>query len=984
MENKLLQRGTILLLFLMGAAMSLLHPLSAQNPMGVLVKGLVKDVEGEPIIGATVQVKEGTAATITSLDGTFQLNMSPNGKLVISYIGYSTAEVSLDGKRELVIVLKEDSKLLDEVVVVGYGTLEKKQVTSSITSVSGKDLIQGVGGSSIANALQGKVPGLVISGSGSPNSGNTLQLRGVSSVKSGKTPLIVIDGMPSGDIRSVIQEDILSIDVLKDASAGAIYGTRAAAGVILITTKQAKESDGKTRVNYTGEFTRKQATHKPDMLSAKEYLAHGRGTDYGSSVSWWDELINKNNFSQKHIINTTAGNKSSQIYTSFMYSTDEGIAVEDTRKDYAGRVNANFKLLDGWLEVKTITDYRQALRNNNAPNFRQAMRNNPTRSPYDPDNETGYNIWLGDTDDYNVLADSKTFTYEGLDKWFKPGAIFKLNVLPVPGLSYQQTVGYENRQWELHTYQSKWNRNEQEQNRNGSAYLEFSKTEILSTEGYASYVGDFGKHGLNAVGGYSYYEKNNESFNMKNYDFTSDLIGVWDIGEGSYLADGKASMGSNKGITERLLAFFARANYSYDDKYMLMATLRREGSSKFAKNNRWGNFWSVSGGWNLAKENFMEEIGWVDNLKLRVGYGVTGNNNFSSNLAATMYGKDHAWMMPDGSWSYSYGKTKIINKDLKWEEKTEWNLGLDYSFLNNRIYGKVDLYRRKVNDMLYEIVVPTPPYIKNKMYKNIGNLENKGWEFEIGADVVRSGNWKYSTTLNLSHNKTKILNLDGNDTYFEEAGFPSPGNPGNAIRIKDGVTLGSFYIWKFAGFDDEGKFMVYNKDGEVISADKKTAEDKRYVGNYMPKVIMAWNHNLSYKNWDMTVNMRSWIDFDIYNQMDMYFGLKSEKGFNVLKKAYGKYDHITDGKQLCDYFLQDGTFLKIDAINIGYNMDLKKYWKSLEKARFYLTMTNVATFTRYKGLNPEVDITGFDAGIERVSGAYPQSRNYTLGIQISF
>jgi len=972
----------------------LFSTLLARGQDSTLIRGTVLDDQGNPLDGVTVsaQRKGGTASqtTLTNKQGLFILKGLKAGDVYdvqFSRVGYEPYQeknftVRSGEQNSMLIRLMMTTDELDEVVVVGYGSMDRKQVTSSITKVSGKDLPMGVGGSSIGTALQGKVGGLIISGSASPNSGNTFQLRGVASVNAGQTPLVVIDGMPGGDIRSVMQEDIESISVLKDASAGAIYGTRAAAGVILITTKQGRK-DG-TSFTYTSETSLKQVSRRPEVLTADEYRAYNQGEDYGASTDWFDELLVDNPISQKHLINIQGGSEKAQLYATLMYNNNKGVAVDDERKDYAGRINSNFNLLDGWLSIASHVDYRQARRNNNIPNFQQALRNNPTRSPYDANSETGYNVWLNESLDYNVLADSKLYDYDGLDKWFKPDVTVKLNILPVPGLSVSQTFGYENRQWELHEYQSKYHRSELEAGRKGMAHLAFSKTENFSSEGYVTYDRSFGKHAINAVGGYSYFEYNGENFGVTNYNFSNDAIGVWNISEGSYLSDGDAEMSSNKSITERLFSLYARANYAYDDTYLLTATIRHEGSSKFAINSRWGNFWSLSGGWRISRETFMQDISWINDLKLRLAYGVTGNNNFGADYAATMYGSDQYWLLPDGTWAYSYGKTKNINNDLKWEEKHEWNIGLDFSLFNNRLTGHFDAYRRKVSGLIYNVQVPQPPYTEQKMYQNIGNLENKGWELELGGTVVQKKDWNYHTSINLSNNKSKILTLWGNQTYYDYADFPAPGSPGTAIRIEEGTDVGSFFLWKSAGFDDAGEFLLYNKDGEVIPASEKIPADKQHLGNYMPKLIIAWNHQLAYKNWDLMVNMRSWIDFDVYNTINMYFGLKSAEKLNVLKTAYTKYDHITGEKQLSDYFLEDGTFLKIDAVSLGYTLPLKKYVKAFNNLRIYGTVANLATITGYSGLNPEVNITGFEGGIEWFSGLYPPTRTYTLGVQLSF
>ena len=925
------------------------------DQVGKTVTIMVQDEMG-PVAGANVVVKGTTNGNISDMDGKVVLQNVPNNStLVISFIGYTTQEVKVSNQATIHVKLVEDAKALEEVVVIGYGSLDKKQVTSAITSLKADDLMVGVSGADISASLQGKIGGLVMNNLGSANSGTTFQLRGMTSINSGKAPLIVIDGFPGGDIRSLTQDDIKSIDVLKDASAGAIYGTRAAAGVILITTKSGSDTNGKVRLTYSNEFTKKQNYNAPEMLSGREYAEHNIGTDYGSDTNWWDELINKGNFSQKHHLALEMGTEKAQVYTSFFYEKNQGIALQDERQDYGGRVNASFKLFDDWLEVRPAVDYRQAARNNHYPNFQQAMRNNPTRSPYDPDSETGYNVWINESLDYNVVADAMLEDYYGLDKWFKPEVNLKLNIKPIPGLNYQQVVGYENRQWELHQYWPSTHRSEIDNSRKGHAHLAFSKTENLTSEGYFSYVKDFkGGHNLNATAGYSYFEVNGENFGMDNYNFSVDGIKYWDIGQGSYLTDGKAGMSSGKSVTERLFSFFARANYSYQDKYMLSASIRHEGSSKFAADNRWANFWSATAGWRISNEEFMKDFDWLDDLKIRFGYGVTGNNDFSATYMANMLGSDTNWMMPNGTWAYSYGKSQNVNPNLGWEEKKEWNLGVDYSFFEGRLYGKFDYYRREVDNLLFSVKVPQPPYTQGSQMQNIGSMESKGWEFEVGGDIIRTKDFTWSSSMNLSHNTGKILTLEGDNSYHNGNGFVAPGTPGDAARMEAGSTIGSFYMWKFAGFDDEGSFLLYNKDGEVIPAAQKTENDKQYIGNYTPKLIIGWSHTLTYKNFDLGINLRSWIDFDVYNTINMYYGIQGQGNLNVLKDAYGKFNHIKGEKQICDYFLEDGTFLKIDAITLGYTLPMKKYTNNLiDRIRIYGTVGNVCTITGYSGMNPE-------------------------------
>ena len=958
------------------------------NQKGRTITVTVLDEHGE-LIGANVIVKVTTIGNVTDMNGMVTLHDVPaNAVLEVSYIGYRSQEVQVKNQTQIRVVLAEDTKALKEIVVVGYGTMEKKQVTSAITSLKSEDMMVGVSGADISSALQGKIGGLVMNNLGSANSSTTFQLRGMTSINAGRSPLIVIDGFPGGDIRSLTQDDIKSIDILKDGSAGAIYGTRAASGVILITTKSGSNTEGKVKLTYSNEFSKKQSYNAPELLSGREFASHNISTDYGSDVDWWDELINHGNFSQKHHLALEMGTEKAQLYTSFFYEKNEGIALQDDRQDYGGRLNATFKLFDDWFEVRPAVDYRQAARNNHFPNFQQALRNNPTRSPYDPKSATGYNVWVNESLDYNVVADAMLEDWYGLDKWFKPEVNMKLNIKPIEGLSYQQVLGYENRQREQHIYYPRTHRTSIEESRNGDAYLGFSKTENLTSEGYFSYLKEFkGGHNLNATAGYSYFESNGESFNMQNYNFSVDGIKYWNIGEGSYLSDGKASMSSSKNISEKLFSLFARVNYSYQDKYMASASIRHEGSSKFAANNRWANFWSATAGWRISNEDFMKDIEWIEDLKVRFGYGVTGNNDFSSSYMANMLGSDTNWMLPDGTWAYSYGKSQNVNPNLGWEEKKEWDLGVDYSLFDGRLYGKFDYYRRKIDNLLYSVKVPQPPYTQGSQYQNIGSMESKGWEFEVGGNIIQTKDFTWSTNLNFSHNSGKILTLWGNNTYYNGNGFVAPGSPGDAARMEEGSTIGSFYLWKFAGFDDEGNFLLYNKEGEVIPAAKKTENDKQYMGNYTPKLIVGWSHTFTYKNFDLGINMRSWIDFDVYNTLNMYFGIQGQSNMNVLKTAYTKFNHIKGEKQICDYYLEDGTFLKIDAITLGYTLPMKKYTRNLvDRIRIYGTVGNVCTITGYSGMNPEVNITGWDKGTEKFwdGNLYPVVRTWTLGMQFNF
>ena len=960
----------------------------AGNP--VTVKGVITDSSGEPLVGATIAVPGTTTGTTADIDGKFTLKVEDDQTIQVTSVGFQTVKLKIGKNREFNIVMKDDMQTLKDVVVVGYGTMEKKRVTSSITSIKGDNLVTGLGGSTIATALQGKVTGLTISGSSSPNSSNGYQLRGVASVNAGHGPLVVIDGVPGGDLRMINQEDVASIDVLKDASAGAIYGTRAAGGVILVTTKHAQE--GKVKATYTTELSTETIRKSLDILSSRDYLEYGLGQDYGYDTDWYKQLVNENQLSQRHVLSVSGGSKALQVYTSLVYQDLKGIVIGDGRKDYSGRMNAKYKMFDGKVELTVNAQYREANRDTRmgSSSAQQAITLNPTIPVMNPNDPRQYNvntIGVGGTT-WNPVADIKLKDYKGIDKWLQADATLKINLME--GLSVQSTFGVDNRQWQEYSYYHQNHLSMITANKRGRAYHDFSKTENRNVEAYASYMRDFNNlHRVDAVMGWSFYQTGGESFDMTNGNFTVDGIGGWDMSAGTDLSDGLASMNSYKKPRERLMSFFARGNYSYDDKYMATLSFRREGSSRFGANHRWGNFWAISGGWRISKEKFMKDITWINDLKLRAGYGVTGNNDFGSGYTVRTYKSNDMWPTY-GIWQPGYGSTRNINPDLKWEEKKEFDVGIDFSILHNRISGKFDYYVRKVDDMLFEVPAPQPPMVFSTIMKNAGTLTNRGWEFEITGQIIKSRHLNYRSTLRLSHNTSKIDNLGDTNSYLYGGAFPQ--SMGYATKLVNGSKVGQFWLFKYAGLDSNGKWLIYDKDNNVVPVSSGTASNltdanKHYVGNAIPKLILSMDHSLSYRNFDLGLSLRSWIGYDVFSQLNLYHGLKSSSQDNLLKIAFTDNKNINDTRILTDYFLNNATFLKIDALTLGYTLDTSKWQKYLSTARVYLTVRDLARFTKYPGYNPEVNINGLEPGFEYIrstSSMYPQTIHWTLGVQLSF
>lgn len=944
------------------------------------ITGSVKDSKGEALSGATITLKGSRIKTQTDVNGNFELSDVPAGStLTVTMIGFLNQDVPVTGN-SVNVVLSEDAQGLDEVVVVGYGSLDKKELTSAVTTIKPKDFVPGT--VSPLLSMQGKVAGLnVSSNNGSdPNSSVSVQLRGVNSVNASQGPLVVIDGVPGGDVNSVAKEDIESISVLRDASAAAIYGTRASGGVILITTK--RPQIGKPTVNFTSEYFMETVRKRPQVLSPEKFVEVGLGDDLGHRTDWYDEVTNKNPFSHRQVLNVSGGSEDANVYATFVKRDAKGIALGSKRGEIGGRVNTNFRFFDGFAELSTNASYNQVdadFTNNDI--FNMAMVLNPTETPYNANDLTGYNVLVGGYDYWNPVAEVMLRDDRRQYRYLLANSTLKLNLTDY--LSTSATVGIKSNSEHGSFFRSAQHRLSRQDGIDGYASQAFQRNLDRVFEWTVNYTRRWEEHSVNAVGGYSYQDFNGRGFDMNNSDFPVDGIKENDMGTGSFLPDGRAGMGSWRNPWVKLAAFFGRVNYSYLDRYIVTATARYEGSSKFAPENRWGFFPGLSLGWRMSQEPFMKDVTFIDDLKFRAGYGETGNEGFGAEVSTRMYSAD-TWFLQNGQWFRTYGVKHNQNPGIKWEVKKEYNLGMDFTILNNKLSGRFDIYKRKIDDLIYDISVSQPPAIHDKTTMNVGSMENNGFEFELNYNAVQKENFSYRTSVVASHNTSKLNSLWGSQTFSDRKGFPAPGSPGSAVRLYPGEEIGRFFLWQFAGFTDDGYWMLYDKDGNAFDVrDKnKTVGDKKFVGQAIPTIQLSWNNEFTYKNWDANIYMRSWIGHDVFNMINMYYSLPNVKGQNVLDEAYEKHKDIKGEKELSDYWLEKGTFLKVDAINIGYtfNREMIKPFKSL---RVYATGRDLFVFTKYSGLDPEVNINGLDPGFEE-RNVYPKTRTFMMGLQLNF
>lgn len=960
------------------------------------ISGKVVDSKGESIIGANIMEKGTSNGTITDFDGNFSLNVSAKSVLQISYIGYKTQEIPVSQlKAGAVITLKEDTEVMDEVVVIGYGTQRKGDVTSAIASVKAEDFTVGKVGDA-ADLIKGKVAGLSIAkGSGDPNATSAIRLRGVISVNGSTTPLILIDGV-EGDLSTVAPENIEAINVLKDASAAAIYGTRGANGVILITTKTGKR-EAHTTASYSGYVSASQFGKKLDFMTAEDVRAGKTNfTDKGYDTDWLD-AISRTGFTHNHNFNISGGTKQTTYSADFTYRKEDGVIMNTYAEDIRMRFDVSHWMLNDMLKVNL--NMVKKWHKNSATNatatdqsniYRQAIARNPTAPIYNEDGS--YNEDFGVNYYYNPVGMLEerlgNYTYEETraagNITFEPIKGWQTNLMLATSRFGAHDKGYNTSDY-YGNQLNQWT---------GYAYHTNSESFQNNLELTSKYDLNVGKHRMNAMVGYSYQYYKYEQNYANNYNFPTDFFQWNNLGIGQALKEGKAGMGSSAS-ENTLIGFFARVSYAYDNRYNLLVSVRREGSSKFGDNNKWGTFPSASLGWTISNEEFMKGITWLNNLKLRAGFGITGVIPNDPYISLTKYAYGSSYYYSDGKWLPGLSVSSNPNPDLRWEKSTEFNVGLDWSVLDNRLGGSIDVYNKKTTDLLFLYTVPTPPNLFNSTLANAGSVRNQGIEVAVNAVPVRTKDFEWKTVVTVSANKNKLLSLS-NDMY-ESNSFMDTGGLGEPInitthRMEEGRALGEFYGLKSVGVSENGLFLIEKPDGEVVefSNDQlKNDEYRQYLGSGLPKVYLGWTNNLSYKNWDLSMQFTSQLGFKILNEPRAFYENNSI-AYNRLKSVEeapygGQYTLSSSQPQtFVSYYLEDGDFLKLTNLTIGYTFPIKKNNKYIKRVRAYLSGDNLFCITGYSGLDPELsNWYPTSAGID-ARDKYPSIRSFTFGLNLTF
>jgi TonB-linked SusC/RagA family outer membrane protein len=957
-----------------------------------VVTGKVIDAEGLPLPGATILEKGTSNGTVSDVDGNFNIELqSSDPVLSVSFIGFTSKEITVNGQNNIVFELIEDAAQLSEVVVIGYGTTTKKEVTGAVASVDSEEFNKG----DVVNPLslvRGKVPGLTVTNSngGDPNGGVQVRLRGLNSLSGGQSPLIIVDGVIwTNSIELINPNEIESIDILKDGAAAAIYGTRATNGVILITTKKGVPGE-KVAFEFSTFSSVQVASEDNRYLTAEEY----RNTiqefypelevalDGGENTNAFN-AVTRSPISQYYSMSASGGSENLSFRSNIYVKDNQGLVRNSGATIITPSLSLNQKAFDNKLNLNYKLTYSNINRNRSANDgaVSAAVARNPTLPLFNPDDVVNGGYFTeGGTAPNNPVAVINERTQDDVDNFITGD--FNGSFEIIPGLKLRARFSYNSRFSNTGIYRTRFFPN---LGSDGEATVSTSSNKNILFEPDMLYEVDFGRHSITALAGYSFFENTNEGFSFTNFNFDVDDFSYNNIGSGLALLEGLATAGSFKN-DNRLIGFYGRVSYNYNEKYLLSGSMRYEGSSRFGRNNKWALFPAISAGWRINKEDFADGLTWLNELKLRAGYGVTGNQDIPNYLSLERLGVGGRPFYYNGELVNAFQPTSNPNPDLKWERKGEFNIGLDFSVIDNRIFGNLELYQRNITDLLWFYNVPVPPNVFDNIYANVGELENKGIEAMVSVEIIRGEEFNWITSLNYSRNTNKLIKFsDPSRGYELESLETTPAAGTWSQLILEGQPIGNWVAPVRIGIDDEGNAIYedVNGDGEVNTG---TAEDRRIVGNQYPDFSFGWNNTLKYKNFDLNIFLRGSFGQDALNYERLFRENWTPflSGTNILRSHLDNPSY-TGIQQYDSRHVEDASYIKLDNLTLGYNLTLGKN-RSL---RFYLTGQNLFIITDYSGPDPEFAIPENFNTQTGASGNgnltyYPYARSYVAGLNFNF
>lgn len=981
----------------------------------ITVRGRVTDAaDGEALIGVSIKIKGTTQGTSTDADGAFTISAPSNGTLVISYIGYENQETAINNQTVLNVKLKTSAESLEEVVVVGYGTQRKSDITGSVARVKGEDIAsQPV--LSATQAIQGKVAGVQIISSGDPNSLPTVRVRGTGTMKGGANPLYVVDGIITEDIRNINNADIVSMDILKDASATAIYGMRAANGVLLITTKKGKT--GKMTIAYDANAGVKEASHLVNMAGANQYagylneanIYYGSGDELitaaqlqsGVNTDWYDAILKKG-FQQNHNLSLSGGTDKVTYFMSAGYLSDEGIIETNNFNRFTLRSNNEYNIAK-WLKLSSLLSYSRF--NNRAVDlgaFNVAYR----AAPYIPAKADGkYGNTSLSNNVGNPLLSLEKVNNSGLGN--RVQGSFAFDVKPVSWLSLRSSFGADLDFYRNTNYGYQFDNvgpNSVFITDGGNQLRDKSDLTVTSNnatkwvwDNTATFSKTFDKHSLNFLVGITAEEYKFNSLDGKRVNVPADKD-QWYLGAGSTTG----ATNNNTGDKWARNSYISRLNYSYDNRYLLTATFRADGTSRFPKENRWGYFPSVGLGWNIAEEDFMKGQQTFTTLKLRGSWGKVGNDQINTNVYFPIAAINLPYFYNGEEYS-GIAFDQLPDKNVKWETTEEFDMGLDFGFFNNRLSGEFDYYKKTTTDALIDIRIPAILGDADALYTtNAASFTNKGAEFVLNWTDKINKDWSYNIGGNIAYNKNRITGLNGGQALLDgNVG----GNQGNVTKSDNGQAIGSFFIYEADG--------IFQNDAEIAASAQKDAKpgdlrykdlggpqgvpdgvineyDRTFAGSYQPKYTFGINGSVTYKAFDLNFSTFGTSGGKIYNgkkaaRTDQRDNLEADVVNNRWTPDRPNTDvpRATLGQlPASTYFLEKGDFFRINNLTVGYtlpNAVLSRF--KIEKFRIYIAAQNLATITGYSGFTPELtSASPLNAGIE--SSIYPTTRTFSFGVNI--
>ncbi len=995
-------------------ALLLMNPFFLAAQGGNVVKGKVSDDKGQPAAGITVSVKGTKRITATAANGTFSIEAKEGDVLVFSGVSFETKEVPVTSENFYDVTLTVSASTLGDVVVVGYGRNTKRNLSSSITTLKPEELNRGAI-SDVGQLLQGKVAGLNITASGDPNKSAAVILRGVGTINSPGGPYYVIDGVPGADISTVAPDDIISIDVLKDASATAIYGNRASSGVIMITTRKGKK--GAVQTTYNGYVGIEKVSNKLDLMNAAQlraYLAANSSAfspndDKGADTDWQAAIEKESAISHNHNLSFSGGGEHNTYSASINYLDKEGILI----RSHLRRLITRLSLEQSALNDKVKFGLNVANSNSNA-NYvplqnivlLQAAKHLPVSPVKNADgtyfenlNTTGYFNPVAIVN--NALDDTKYNTLTGN---------FTTEVKLPFGFTYNANLAYQ-RTTSLHgefysSYYGQYPTSNFYNNpdpgigiahtlignlfgKNGSAFRSSYQNTIKTIESYLTWNRKFASHAINAVLGYSWQETTyGEGFQTSSTNFPTDNLGYSNLVLGNPYAVSSYRINFGSDLTYgqiKMISDFVRVNYSFKDKYLLQASLRRDGSSVFGENNQWGYFPSASIGWRISNESFMADQRIFDDLKLRGSYGVAGNSNgIGAYTAKLVYGITGTYYN-NGVQENAYGPLQGSNPDLKWEKTSTTNIGLDFVVLKGKLSGSVDWYDKKTSDMLFNYAVPASLVPGGRIWANGGGISNKGIELILTATPVNNKTINWTTSMNLAHNKNEITSLQGPYSNTDSIRYSDPEGPGQTGAtlqlLKVGKPVGQFFSLVYAGKDANGNSQFLKKDGTLTTA-PSIGTDYHYVGDAQPEWMVGWSNTLKYKNFDLNFFFRGVFGNQLFNATRADLSYVSAAPVNNILQSAAE-DKLTDSKNsfYSTRYIEKGNYVRLDNATLAYNFrDKIKYVNNI---RVYVTGNNLFTLTSYSGIDPEINQGGVAPGID-YNNFYPKTRTILVGVNVSF